>query len=98
MISGAFGAVGRGSGKAGWFGDATALDSNYVRALRAAHGGRGRPREQAIGPSRAVPTTKIHVLTKAIGRPSVIGTPGEAMPLGRFHPSHLKNSRNSLRA
>src|SRR4051812_12069973 len=36
-------------------------------------------REQAIGPSRAGPTTKIHVLTDVIGRPGVIHlTPGNA--------------------
>ena len=36
-------------------------------------------REQAIGPSRAGPTTKIHVLTDVIGRPGVIRlTPGNA--------------------
>ncbi|SFV15114.1 Transposase [Methylobacterium sp. 174MFSha1.1] len=36
-------------------------------------------REQAIGPSRAGATTKIHVLTDVIGRPGVIHpTPGNA--------------------
>ncbi|RVU11455.1 IS5 family transposase [Methylobacterium oryzihabitans] len=65
--------------KAGWSGEAAALDSTYVKAQRAAHGGKGGPRDQAIGPSRAGPTTKIHVLTDVIGRPGVIHlTPGNA--------------------
>ncbi len=53
--------------KAGWSGEAAALDSTYVKAQRADHGGKGGP------------TTKIHVLTDVIGRPGVIHlTPGNA--------------------
>jgi transposase len=64
--------------QAGWSGEATALDATYVKAHRAAYGGKGA-RAQDIGPSRAGPTTKIHVLTDVIGRPSVIHlTPGNA--------------------
>ncbi len=32
--------------KAGWAGDAAAIDSTYVRAHRSAHGGKGRPRRR----------------------------------------------------
>ncbi|TLP42304.1 IS5 family transposase [Cohaesibacter sp. CAU 1516] len=47
----------------------TAIDSTYVKAHRSAHGGKGGPKNQAIGPSRGGQTTKIHVLTDVIGRP-----------------------------
>ncbi|WP_425463368.1 IS5 family transposase [Methylobacterium terricola] len=64
--------------KAGWSGEAAALDATDVKAQRAAHGAKG-DRHQAIGPSRAGPTTEIHVLTDVIGRPGVIHlTPGNA--------------------
>ncbi|WP_232632061.1 IS5-like element ISMpo7 family transposase, partial [Methylobacterium sp. Leaf118] len=65
--------------KAGWAGDAAALDSTYVRAHRSAHGGKGGPRTQAIGPSRGGQTTKVHALTDVLGRPGVLLlTPGNA--------------------
>ncbi|MFC6776920.1 IS5 family transposase [Methylobacterium gregans] len=64
--------------KAGWAGDAAALDSTYVRAHRSAHGGKGA-RTQAIGPSRGGQTTKVHALTDVLGRPGVLLlTPGNA--------------------
>ncbi|WP_419829898.1 IS5 family transposase [Methylobacterium sp.] len=65
--------------QAGWSGEATAIDSTYVRAHRSAHGGKGGPRAQAIGPSRGGQTTKIHALTDVLGRPGVLLlTPGNA--------------------
>ena len=36
--------------KAGWAGDAAALDRTYVRAHRSAHGGKGGAKARAIGP------------------------------------------------
>ncbi|MCJ2136798.1 IS5 family transposase [Methylobacterium sp. J-026] len=63
----------------GWAGDATALDSSYVRAHRSAQGGKGGPRAQAIGPSRGGQTIKIHARTDVLGRPGVLLlTPGNA--------------------
>ncbi|WP_417398492.1 IS5 family transposase [Glycocaulis abyssi] len=47
----------------------TAIDSTYVKAQRAAHGGKGGPKNQAIGPSRGGQTTKLHALTDVVGRP-----------------------------
>ena len=39
--------------KAGWAGDAAALDSTYVRAHRCAHGGKGGPRRKGSAPRAA---------------------------------------------
>ncbi|WP_156375997.1 IS5 family transposase [Methylobacterium sp. Leaf117] len=65
--------------KSGWAGEAAAIDSTYVKAHRSAHGGKGGPRTQGIGPSRGGQTTKIHVLTDVLGRPGVLLlTPGNA--------------------
>ncbi|WP_409568417.1 IS5 family transposase [Methylobacterium sp. J-072] len=65
--------------KAGWSGEATAIDSTDVQAHRSAHGGKGGARTQAIGPSRGGRTTKIHALTDVLGRPGVLLlTPGNA--------------------
>ncbi|MHC2018749.1 IS5 family transposase [Methylobacterium sp. CM6247] len=58
--------------KAGWSGEAAAIDSTYVKAHRSAHGGKGGGKAQAIGPSRGGQTTKIHVLTAVLGRPGVL--------------------------
>ncbi|MEM8571540.1 MAG: IS5 family transposase [Pseudomonadota bacterium] len=44
------------------------IDSTAVRAHRSAHGGKGGRWPQAIGRSRAGPTTKIHALTDTCGR------------------------------
>jgi transposase len=38
--------------KAGWSGEAAAIDATYVKAHRSAQGGKGVARAQAIGPSR----------------------------------------------
>ncbi|WP_339164093.1 IS5 family transposase [Methylobacterium bullatum] len=58
--------------KAGWSGEAAAIDSTYVKAHRSAHGGKGGAKPQAIGPSRGGQTTKIHALTDVLGRPGVL--------------------------
>ncbi|MCZ8103505.1 MAG: IS5 family transposase [Burkholderiales bacterium] len=53
------------------------IDSTYVKAHRSAHGGKGGPKAQAIGPSRGGQTTKIHAVTDLLGRPAVLRlTPG----------------------
>ncbi len=65
--------------KAGWAGDAAALDSTYVRAHRSAHGGKGGAKAQSIGPSRGGQITKVHALIDVLGRPGVLLlTPGNA--------------------
>ncbi|WP_407946738.1 IS5 family transposase [Pararhizobium mangrovi] len=46
----------------------TAIDSTYIKAQRAAFGGKGGGRH-AIGRSRGGWTTKVHALTDVIGRP-----------------------------
>lgn len=64
--------------KAGWSGEATAIDSPYVKAHRSAQGGKGA-KAQGIGPSRGGQTTKIHALVDVLGRPGVLRlTPGNA--------------------
>nr|WP_288410779.1 IS5 family transposase [uncultured Sphingomonas sp.] len=47
----------------------TAIDSTYIKAQRAAFGGKGGGKTQAIGRSRGGWTTKIHALTDVIGHP-----------------------------
>jgi len=66
--------------EAGWIVQTAAIDSTYTKAHRCAHGGkRGGAKNQAIGPSRGGPTTKIHVLSDVLGRPAVVHlTPGNA--------------------
>ena len=65
--------------KAGWSGEAAAIDATYVKAHRTAQGGQRGARAQAIGPSRGGQTTKIHALTDVLGRPGVLLlTPGNA--------------------
>ncbi len=55
----------------------TGIDSTYIKAQRAAFGGKGGARAQAIGPSRGGQTTKIHALTEVVGRPYALTlTPG----------------------
>ncbi|MGE8135290.1 IS5 family transposase [Novosphingobium subterraneum] len=54
----------------------TAIDATYVKAQRAAFGGKGGS-SQAIGRSRSGWTTKVHALTDVIGRPyALMLTPG----------------------
>ncbi|WP_420893849.1 IS5 family transposase [Sphingomonas sanguinis] len=53
---------------AGVVAKSTAIDSTYIKAQRAAFGGKGG-QIQAIGRSRGGWTTKIHALTDVIGRP-----------------------------
>ncbi|MER8570058.1 IS5 family transposase [Mesorhizobium sp. M0924] len=48
------------------------IDSTYIKAHRSAHGGKGGPKAQAIGPSRGGQTTKIHAVTDLLGRPAVL--------------------------
>ncbi|WP_343898755.1 IS5 family transposase, partial [Methylorubrum aminovorans] len=65
--------------KAGWTGEANAIDATYVRAHRSAQGGKGGHKAQGIGPSRGGQTTKIHALVDIVGRPAVLRlTPGNA--------------------
>ena len=45
--------------KAGWSGEAAAIDATYVKAHRTAQGGKRGARAQAIAPSRGGQTTKI---------------------------------------
>ncbi|MCP3411329.1 IS5 family transposase [Bradyrhizobium sp. CCGB01] len=55
----------------------TAIDSTYIKAQRAAFGGKGGRAAQAIGRSRGGWTTKVHALTDVIGRPyALMLTPG----------------------
>ncbi|HEX8382086.1 MAG TPA: IS5 family transposase [Sphingomonas sp.] len=55
----------------------TAIDSTYVKAQRAAFGGKKGAKAQAIGRSRGGWTTKIHALTDVVGRPfALMLTPG----------------------
>ena len=55
----------------------TSIDSTYIKAQRAAFGGKGgRGRRRSV-PSRGGQTTKIHALTDVVGRPYAITlTPG----------------------
>ncbi|WP_085984614.1 IS5 family transposase [Methylobacterium sp. WSM2598] len=63
--------------RAGWVGEAAAIDATYVKAHRSAQGGKGGRQPQAIGASRGGKTTKIHALVDVLGRPGVLLlTPG----------------------
>ena len=52
--------------KAGWSGEAAAIDATYVEAHPPAQGGKGA-RAQAIRPSSGGQTTKIHARTDVLG-------------------------------
>lgn len=57
--------------KAGWTGDANAIDATYVRAHRSVQGGKGA-KAQGIGSSRGGQTTEIHALVDVVGRLAVL--------------------------
>lgn len=83
--------------KAGWSGEAAAIDRTYVRAQRSAHGGKRGAAAQAIGPSRGGRTTKIHALVDVLGRPGVLLlTPGNASDV-RTAPAVLAEAPGRLR-
>lgn len=58
--------------KAGWSGEAAAINATCVKAHCSAEGGKGGARAQAIGPSRGSQTTKVHALVDVLGRPGVL--------------------------
>jgi IS5 family transposase len=65
--------------QAGWIAETAALDSSYVKAHRAVHGGQGGRRRKPLDP-RGGQTTKVHIPTDVLGRPAVVHlTPGNIL-------------------